>query len=177
LPTTISATVRNAGDALGMAEGGTRALEDFPLYSYRDDVGVPPFPDDKALILFDGVCVLCNGFARFVAKRDGAAQFRFAQAQSELGRALFRHYGLDDIAFETNLLIADGRAYGRLEAFAQILTMLGAPYSAARVLLLLPRRLRNWLYERIARNRYRMFGRYETCPIAGNELVRQRLID
>jgi predicted DCC family thiol-disulfide oxidoreductase YuxK len=138
---------------------------------------VPAFPDDKPLILFDGVCVLCNGFARFVAKRDGAAQFRFAQAQSELGGALFRHYGLDDIAFETNLLIAGGRAYGRLEAFVEILTMLGAPWSAARALLVLPRPLRDFLYARIARNRYRMFGRYETCPVAGNELVRERLID
>jgi predicted DCC family thiol-disulfide oxidoreductase YuxK len=160
-----------------MAEPGRRALEDFPLYSYRDDPGVPAFPDDKALILFDGVCVLCSGFARFVAKHDVAAQFRFAQAQSELGRALFRHYGLDDIAFETNLLITQGRAYGRLEAFAQILGMLGAPWSVARILLLLPRPLRDFLYGRIARNRYRIFGRYETCPIAGNELVKTRLID
>ena len=159
-----------------MAEAGNRALEDFPPYSYRDDPALPAFPEDKPLILFDGVCVLCNGFARFVAKHDRAAQFRFAQAQSELGRALFRHYGLDDITFETNLLIADGRAYGRLEAFAQILGMLGAPWSAARAVLLLPRPVRNFLYERIARNRYRMFGRYETCPIAGDEPVRARLI-
>ena len=160
-----------------MAEAGTRTLEGFLEYSYRDDPAVPPFPDERALILFDGVCVLCNGFARFVAKHDSAAHFRFAQAQSELGGALFRHYGLDDIEFETNLLIADGRAYGRLEAFAQILGMLGAPWSATRVLLLLPRRSRDWLYGRIARNRYRVFGRYEACPIAGNELVRARLID
>jgi predicted DCC family thiol-disulfide oxidoreductase YuxK len=128
------------------------------------------------LILFDGVCVLCNGFARFVARRDEAARFRFAQAQSELGRALFRHYGLDDSAFETNLLIEEGRAYGRLEAFARIHQALGAPWSGARVLLLLPRALRDWLYERIARNRYRVFGRYATCAAPGDPLVKARLI-
>ncbi len=160
-----------------MTEAAKRALEDFPAYSYRDDPAVPPFPDDKALIVFDGVCVLCNSFARFVAKRDRAERFRFAQAQSELGGALYRHYGLSDTAFETNLLIADGRAYGRHEAFAQILSMLGAPWSAAPALLPLPRSLRDWLYERVARNRYRLYGKYETCPLLQDPSIAKRIVD
>jgi len=145
-------------------------------YSYRDDPAVPEFPDDKALIVFDGICVLCNGFARFVAKHDTKERFRFAEAQSPLGGALFRHYGLDDIDFETNLLIEDGRAYGRLEAFARILGTLPAPWSLAKAVLTLPRPIRDWLYDRIAKNRYSLLGRYETCPAKGDQRIAKRLI-
>jgi len=151
-------------------------LDSFSPYSYRDDPSVPDFPDETPLIVFDGVCVLCNGFARFVAKRDPENRFRFAEAQSALGGALFRHYGLDDIDFETNLLIQDGRAYGRLEAFAHILGQLGGPWHAAKAVLALPRPARDWLYDRIAKNRYRIFGRYETCPARDDGLIGGRLI-
>jgi predicted DCC family thiol-disulfide oxidoreductase YuxK len=151
-------------------------LDSFASYSYRDDPSVPKFPDDKPLIVFDGVCVLCNGFARFVAKRDSANRFRFAEAQSPLGGALFRHYGLDDIDFETNLLVQDGRAYGRMEAFARILGQLGGPWPAAKIVLVLPGPARDWLYDRIARNRYSLFGRYEACPVERDAAIAQRLI-
>ena len=76
---------------------------------------MPPFPDDKALLVFDGVCVLCSGFAKFILKRDTRMAFRFTTAQSPLGQALFRHYGLDTQAFETNLVLSDGRAYAKLD--------------------------------------------------------------
>ena len=124
---------------------------------------MPPFPDDMPVIVFDGVCALCSGFVRFVAARDRAGQFRFIAAQSALGQALFRHYGLDPMDYETNLLIADGRAVGRMEAFAGVMSRLGGACSAATVVLLLPQPARDWLYERIARNRYRLFGRYDAC--------------
>ena len=65
--------------------------------------------------MFDGVCVLCSGFARFILKRDRDFAFRFTTAQSPLGQALFRHYGLDTETFETNLVLVDGRAYAKLD--------------------------------------------------------------
>jgi predicted DCC family thiol-disulfide oxidoreductase YuxK len=64
-------------------------------YSYRTDPAVPAFPDDKVLVVFDGVCVLCSGLAKFILKRDRASAFRLTTAQSRLGEALYRHYGLD----------------------------------------------------------------------------------
>ncbi|MGE0612082.1 MAG: thiol-disulfide oxidoreductase DCC family protein [Hyphomicrobiales bacterium] len=134
-------------------------------FSYRHDATVPDFPDDRPLIVFDGVCVMCSGFAQFVAARDPQGHFRFATAQSGIGNALFRHYGLDPDDFETNLLIEDGHAWGRMEAFARIMARLGFPWSLSRVVLALPRGPRDWLYERIARNRYRLFGRRETCVL------------
>ncbi len=159
-----------------MTEARPRALEDFPAYSYRDDPAVPVYPDEKALIVFDGVCVMCNGFARFVAERDSKDEFRLTQAQSELGQALFRHYGLNDTEFETNLLIMGGRAYGRLEAFARVLRKLGWPWSLARAVILLPPSSRNRFYTYVARNRYSMFGKYDACPAPGDPALKARLI-
>ena len=101
-----------------MAAGASlsRRLSEMPPYSYRDDPQVPRFPDDKGLIVFDGVCVLCTRSAQFVLKRDAAFAFRLATAQSPLGQALFRHYGLDTETFETNLVLIDGRAYAKLDS-------------------------------------------------------------
>jgi predicted DCC family thiol-disulfide oxidoreductase YuxK len=134
-----------------------------PPYSYRADPGVPPFPDDKALIVFDGVCVLCSGFARFVLKRDRHFAFRLTTAQSPLGQALFRHYGLATDDFETNLVLADGRPHAKLDTVAVAGTRLGGPWRLLSLLRLVPRPIADWLYDRIARNRYRLFGRTEAC--------------
>ena len=142
-----------------------RRLAAFAPYSFAEDPAVPPFPVDRPLIVFDGVCVLCSGFARFVARHDRAGRFLFTAAQSPLGAALFRHYGLDDVNYETNLLIAEGRAFGKLQAFAGIMGRLPAPWNAARVAAALPQGPGDWLYDRIAGNRYRLFGRSETCVL------------
>jgi predicted DCC family thiol-disulfide oxidoreductase YuxK len=136
-----------------------------PAYSYRTDPAVPAFPDDKALVVFDGVCVLCSGFARFILKRDRNFAFRLATAQSPLGQALYRHYGLDPDAFETNLVLADGRAWAKLDTVAVVGERLGGPWRALRVLRFVPRSLGGWLYDRVARNRYRWFGRTEHCML------------
>jgi predicted DCC family thiol-disulfide oxidoreductase YuxK len=80
------------------------------------------------------------------------------------------------VNYETNLLIQDGRAYGRMEAFVHIVSQLGGGWPCVRAVLLLPRPLRNWLYERIARNRYALFERYETCPAQREAAIAQRLI-
>jgi len=148
----------------------------FAPYSYRADARVPAFPDDKPLIVFDGVCVLCSGFARFVAKRDASGQFRFTAAQSALGQALFRHYGLDPGDPETFLLLAEGRSYGRSEALVGILARLSGPWRFARPVLGLPRSVRDWVYDRIARNRYRLFGRRSAC-LRPDASWRERVIE
>ena len=132
-------------------------------YSYRSDPSVPPFPDDTALLVFDGVCVLCSATARFILKRDQARRFRFATAQSELGQALFRHYGLDAQTFETNLVLVEGRAYGKLDTVVVAGTQLGGVWRTLSLLRLLPRSVADWLYDGVARNRYRLFGRTEHC--------------
>ena len=141
----------------------TERLNSYALYSYRSDPAVPAFADDKAVIVFDGVCALCSGFVRFVAARDHQRQFRFIPAQSPLGTALFRHYGLDPVNYETNLLIADGRVSAKMAAFAGIVSRLGGVWQFGAVAGRLPGWLGDRIYDVIARNRYRLFGRYEQC--------------
>ena len=117
-----------------MAGGASlsRRLAETPPYSYRTDPQVPRFPDDKGLIVFDGVCVLCTGSAQFVLKRDAGYAFRLTTAQSPLGQALFRHYGLDTETFETNLVLIDGRAYAKLDSVAEVCRRLAVPRGCCR---------------------------------------------
>jgi predicted DCC family thiol-disulfide oxidoreductase YuxK len=119
----------------------------------------------QPLIVFDGICVLCSGFARFVVRFDRGGKFRFATAQSPLGEALYHQYGLRTDIYETNLVIVDGVAYQRLDSLIVVLDVLGWPWRAARALKLLPRRTRDQLYGMIACNRYALFGKKANCDI------------
>ena len=137
-----------------------RTIEPF---SYRRDPAVPAFPDDKPLVVFDGDCVLCSRFATFILERDPDAMFRMTTAQSPLGQALFQHYGLDRRDFETNLVLDGGRPYVKLDSVVIVGRRLAGPWRAAAMLRLLPRALSDWIYDRIARNRYALFGRHDRC--------------
>lgn len=128
------------------------------------------------LVVFDGVCVLCSFFARWIAANDRAGRFRFATAQSPLGMQLFAAHGLRTDQYETNLVIIDGRAFMRMDSLIAVADTLGWPWRAARVLRLLPSSMQDWLYDRIARNRYALFGKKDSCEIASADL-RGRLID
>ena len=132
-------------------------------YSYRADAAVPAFPDDRPIIVFDGICAFCSAWARFVLRHDRAARFRLLPAQSALGRALYVHYGLDPEDYETNILIEDGRAFVKAESTLRMLEGLGAPWSCARIARLLPMRWLDTAYAVVARNRLRIMGRRETC--------------
>ena len=126
------------------------------------------------LIVFDGLCVFCSGFARFMARHDRAGRFRFVTAQSATGQALYRRHGLDPLAMETNIVIADGRAHVKMAAFATAMRSLGWPWRALAIAGWLPRRLSDRLYNSIARNRYRL-GRRD-CPLPSAAL-RGRLVE
>jgi predicted DCC family thiol-disulfide oxidoreductase YuxK len=133
-------------------------------YEYRADPAVPRFADDRAVIVFDGKCVLCSTFAQFILRKDHRARFRLLAAQSELGNALYRHFGLDTVSYETYVLLQDGKAYFRSEATIRILDGLGGTWSLlAKSARLLPAPLRDALYNVIARNRLRWFGAREQC--------------
>ncbi|QND61257.1 thiol-disulfide oxidoreductase DCC family protein [Mesorhizobium huakuii] len=135
----------------------------------------PSFDARQPLIVFDGVCVLCSGFVRMVVRLDRQERFRFATAQSPFGEALFHKHGLRTDSYETNLVLVDGLAFTKLDSFVAVMSELGWPWRAAKALLLLPRPLRDWLYNRIARNRYALFGRKDSCEVPSAEL-RGRLI-
>jgi len=133
-------------------------------YDYRADPAVPRFADDRPIIVFDGKCVLCSSFAHFILRTDRAGRFRLLAAQSPLGTALYRHFGLDPIGYETYVLLEDGKAFFRSEASIRILAGLGGPWAALATLgRLIPLSLRDGVYNFIARHRLQWFGVRETC--------------
>ena len=124
-----------------------------------------PCPDEPdGLILFDGVCVFCSRWVRLVMRLDRERRFRFLPIQSERGRALAARHGIDPDAPETNAVVWDDRLWYKSDA---ALTVLGAfPETAPLAgLKRLPRALRDPVYDLIARNRYRIFGRTDQCMV------------
>ncbi|MBV8394347.1 MAG: thiol-disulfide oxidoreductase DCC family protein [Alphaproteobacteria bacterium] len=132
-------------------------------YCYRSDPAVPPFPDDRPILVFDGHCVLCSRFVQFVLRHDRRALFRLLAAQTPLGTALYRHFGLASQDYETNILIEDGRAWIKSESSIRIVERLGFPWSLVTILRILPLSVRDRLYEVVARNRLRWFGERSSC--------------
>lgn len=96
-------------------------------YSYRNDPAMPPFPDDKPVFVFDGECGFCSAWVQFALKRDRHRRYRFLAVQSEIGAALYRHYGLGERLYETSLFLENGRPYLRLNGIIRLLAGLGFP--------------------------------------------------
>ncbi|UHQ24167.1 thiol-disulfide oxidoreductase DCC family protein [Lysobacter sp. 5GHs7-4] len=132
--------------------------------------------DGDAIIVFDGVCALCNGWVRFLLRHDRQQRYRYAAMQGERGRALLSANGLDPDDPMSFLLIENGRAWTDTDAIARVLSGLGGVWRLAAVLRWLPRALRDPLYRWVARNRYRWFGRYERCLLPTPE-QRARFLD
>ena len=142
--------------------------------------------EGRALLLYDGVCALCNGVVQFLMKHDRLDRFRYAPLQSGLGREVLARFDIhtfpDGVMLLTDALTPSEHLYQRSDAVAGSLQLLGAPGGyggywrlAGRVLRLVPRPLRDWGYGIVARFRYRLFGRYDTCPIPPPE-QRSRLL-
>jgi predicted DCC family thiol-disulfide oxidoreductase YuxK len=144
-------------------------------HSYREDSGVPPFDDRGPIVFMDGECALCSGAARVIARLDRQGEFRICPVQSELGEAILRHYGLDFRNPDSWIYLADGQAYASLDAVIAAGTRLGGMAQLLRIFPILPEPARDWLYRRIARNRYAIFGREQMCLIPDAALKRRLL--
>jgi predicted DCC family thiol-disulfide oxidoreductase YuxK len=133
-----------------------------------------PWPDDD-VILYDGVCVFCSRWIRFVASRDKARRFRFTAIQSAYGTRLAQAFGIDPQDPDTNAVIHGGVALFKSDAALRVLGQLPG-WRWVRVLRAVPKPLRDAVYNTIARNRYRIFGKYEACfvPDAG---LRDRVME
>ena len=144
-------------------------------YSYRTDSRVPSFPDDRPIFIFDAQCVLCSRWVELVLRYDHASRYRLLSAQSACGRALYVHYGLDPDNYETNLLLVDGMPLAKSEGSIRLAMDLGLPWSLAGILRVLPRRIADRLYDWLAQNRFRIFGRRDTCYLP-RSVDRERFI-
>ena len=125
------------------------------------------------IILFDSLCNLCNGWSSFVLKHDSSARFTLCRVQSAAGQQLLRRLGLPLDSYETMIYLetGDGRLqpYCRSDAVLRIAAQLPWPWRLLTLIRALPRSLRDWLYDLVARNRYRLFGQRQECriPTAG----------
>src|SRR4051794_20637814 len=133
-------------------------------------------PESPPLILFDGVCNLCAWAVRFIIERDPQGLFRFASLQSELGRCLLAQHGIDTESTDSFVLIEDGIAFTESSAALRVARQLGGAWPLCYAAIILPRFLRDPIYRFIARNRYRWFGKQETCMVPMPEL-RARFLD
>jgi predicted DCC family thiol-disulfide oxidoreductase YuxK len=127
------------------------------------------------IVVFDSLCPLCWANARFILRHDRARRFRLASVQSEAGQVLYRRFGLDPADPETMLVVDGERLFRDSDAVLAIARGLGRLWSAAALLRIVPRPLRDGAYRWVARNRYRLFGRRETCWLPGPE-YRDRLL-
>jgi predicted DCC family thiol-disulfide oxidoreductase YuxK len=121
------------------------------------------WPDDD-VILYDGVCVFCSRWIRFVAARDVAHRFRFTAIQSGYGTRLAQAFGIDPDDPDTNAVIHGGVAFFKSDGALTVLSNLPR-WRWVRVLRAVPKPLRDKIYNLVAHNRYRIFGKYEECFI------------
>ncbi|WP_281540309.1 thiol-disulfide oxidoreductase DCC family protein [Maribacter aestuarii] len=127
--------------------------------------------EPKKIVLFDGVCNLCNDAIQFVIKRDKEDKFRFAALQSEIGQNLVAERGIDTSKVDSIILIDPGVAYyTKSEAALEIGTELKGYRTLSNILRLIPSSLSNIVYDFIARNRYKWYGKKESCMIPTPEL-------
>ena len=138
------------------------------------EIEMSTWPDDD-VILYDGVCIFCSRWVRFVIARDTDRRFRFTPIQSGYGTRLARAFGIDPDDPDTNAVVHGGVAYMKSDAALTVLSHLPG-WGWTRTLFAVPKPLRDAVYSLIARNRYRIFGKYETCFVPDADM-RARVLE
>ena len=135
----------------------------------------PSVTPEDCVVLFDGVCNLCNGWVRFLIARDRQARLRLASVQSDAGKAILAACGLPTDEFNTMVFLEKGRAYIKSTAFLRVVRHFPWPWPLLSAGRIVPRPVRDWLYDRVALNRYALFGRQEVCMVPTPE-IRKRFL-
>lgn len=130
----------------------------------------------RDIILFDGVCNLCNGAVDFILDHDPEGHFAFASLQSDAGQEVLATYGLSSHNFDSLVLVQEGKVYKKSRAALRIAGKLKGGWKYLQALRVLPSFLGDGIYNFIARNRYRFFGRRESCRLPGPE-IRSRFLE
>jgi len=133
--------------------------------------------DQDAVVLFDGVCLLCQGAVKFIIKHDPGAHFKFASLQSDVGRRILQQYGrATDEPMNTMFLLERESLYTRSSAALKIAKRLEFPWPLLYALFIVPRCLRDVVYRWVANNRYRWFGQSDTCMLP-DKRIKERFLD
>ncbi|WP_396435673.1 thiol-disulfide oxidoreductase DCC family protein [Limnohabitans sp.] len=134
-------------------------------FSFRGDPAVPDFDDCAPVAVMDAECAVCSWGARMIHRLDRTGTVRICPVQSPLGAALLEHYGLRPDDPSSWLFLADGLPHVDFEAVLFAGQRLGGWARLTAVLRIVPRPMRDWLYQRLARNRYLLFGRADMCAL------------
>jgi predicted DCC family thiol-disulfide oxidoreductase YuxK len=128
---------------------------------------IDPVPHNKQLILFDGVCNLCNNSVLFIIKRDKKNQFLFAPLQSNIGKTIIREFSIDTEKIDSILLYQPikNKLHYKSTAALKIAQSLKFPINLMAIFFVIPNIIRDWVYEYIAKNRYKWFGKKDACMI------------
>ncbi|MGP4078916.1 thiol-disulfide oxidoreductase DCC family protein [Pseudalkalibacillus sp. R45] len=129
----------------------------------------------NSILLFDGECNLCNGIVQFVIKRDPKAQFKFAALQSETGQRLLKEHNLPH-TFDSFILIENGKAYQKSSAGLRVTRHLNGAWRVFTIFKIIPTPVRDVVYNFIARNRYKWFGKRDSCMIPTPD-IKSRFLD
>jgi predicted DCC family thiol-disulfide oxidoreductase YuxK len=133
------------------------------------------------LVLYDGVCGLCNGLNQFLLKRDAHDRFRFASLQSDFAASLLKRYEVNNLDLDTVYVVANygqpsQRLLARSDAILHVIRQLGGVWGVLSAGTVLPKAFRDGLYKMVARNRYRIFGKYDVCMMP-EERHRKKFLD
>ena len=123
----------------------------------------PNVKQNDRVILFDGVCKLCNAWSNFIIEKDKRRKFKLCSVQSAEGQEILNYFNFPTEYFETMLYVEGNTMYQKSNAFFRIMLLLGMPWKLLNVFKIFPKCLRDWLYDRIALNRYKLFGKYDYC--------------
>jgi len=140
----------------------------------QSESNMTPWPDDD-MILYDGVCIFCSRWVRFVATRDTVRRFRFTPIQSPYGTRLAQAFGIDPGDPDTNAVVHGGVAYFKSDGALTVLSHLPR-WRWTRALLAIPKPLRDAVYNLVARNRYRIFGKFDACFVPEADM-RARVVE
>ena len=119
------------------------------------------------VILFDGVCNLCNGLVNWIIDHDVKNEFKFATLQSSYGQNAIQRLKMNEESLNTVILIEERQASFRSAAILKIFKHLGYPYKIAYTFIIIPKFIRDWIYAFVAKNRYKWFGKRDICRILG----------
>jgi len=131
---------------------------------YPPNVGV-----NDCVILFDGVCKLCNAWCQFIIKVDSQQRFKLCSVQSPEGQRILGHFSMPTEHFDTMLYVAGNQCFDKSDAFLNVIHKLALPWRLLYLFKIIPKGIRNWFYDRIALNRYHLFGKYDTCMLPNKE--------
>lgn len=134
------------------------------VVKYPPNIGV-----NDCVILFDGVCKLCNSWSQFIIKVDRQQRFKLCNVQSPEGQSILAHFDMPTDHFDTLLYVEGHQFFDKSNAFLNVINKLGWPWRLIYVFKILPKGIRNWFYDRIALNRYSLFGKYNSCLLPSTE--------